>query len=204
MAAYSIDDLRKINLACQEIKPWDSMHVKEFKSWLKKVKRKMQNEKCCYCLRDTHGERGFSLHLEHILPKSIFKKYMFDHSNLAVSCPRCNIEIKGTDYSFADKSVNSFQFYWSYKIYDSDLYDIVHPNLDNINSHIGVVANRVDDERYLQYIPRSDKGASTYCYFKLAEIEVKGFDKIQGVEVEESNSSVSERVVEIFKKYRML
>ena len=200
MYCYSKKDLSAISLAYKEDKPWNSKHVSNLKSNIKESKRKSQDEQCCYCLRDIKGEYGFGLHLEHILPKSIFKCTVFDSSNLGLSCQRCNIEIKKLDYSFSDSILEQFKETWSYKIYKSEYYKIVHPNLDIINDHIEIFVLRNKKVRLTKYFYKTEKGKYTYNYFKLKDIEIKKIDESQGINTKIISSEIRKTIEDLFEE----
>ncbi|WP_159558218.1 hypothetical protein [Alcanivorax sp. S71-1-4] len=196
---YTKEDRINISKAKLEKNPWDSSYVVNIKRKMKNEKRLIQGEVCCYCLRDTLGEGGFALHLEHILPKGVFGIYIFDLANIAVSCVRCNMEIKRRDYSFLDENLHECaKNKWSHKVYDSKNYAIVHPNLDSAREHIDIVSLRVDGKKFCFYKKKTKKGEATFRYFKLKQMEIDDLDILQGISVSNPGGAVPEIVERIF------
>ncbi|PHR63350.1 MAG: HNH endonuclease [Idiomarina sp.] len=134
--------------------------------------------RCCYCGRNIHGEFGMVIDIEHILPKSIYPKYMFRGCNLSVSCKRCNMNIKRskTDFLSGDGTKKTG------KLFRSKLYKFIHPNLDKYDSHLLLISSQVGRKVMLKYmvVDESRKGAYTYRYFKLERLEKNNFDMAQG------------------------
>ncbi len=82
---------------------WENELLSDLKSKVKEYYREKLNEQCCYCRKNTHGEFKMVLDIEHILPKSKFRHFMFHTYNLSVSCKRCNMNIKREDFSFCKR-----------------------------------------------------------------------------------------------------
>jgi len=53
------------------------------------------SRKCAYC--ESHVEHVSYVHVEHILPKSIFPALVVEWENLTLACQKCNVE-KGDDF----------------------------------------------------------------------------------------------------------
>lgn len=135
-------------------------------------------DRCCYCGRNIHGEFRMVIDIEHILPKSIFPKQMFKGKNLSASCKRCNMNIKKSKVDFLE-GINVGH---TGTLLRSRYYKIVHPNLDNYDSHLLLIAGQVGRKVMLKYsvVNGSSKGAFTYEYFKLDRLEKNNFDMAQG------------------------
>ncbi|BCB61993.1 hypothetical protein HaloA020_26940 [Halomonas sp. A020] len=134
--------------------------------------------RCCYCGRNIYGEFGMVIDIEHILPKSIYPKYMFRGTNLSVSCKRCNMNIKKSKTDF----LSGHETKKTGKLFRSNLYKFIHPNLDNYDSHLLLISSQVGRKIMLKYmvVDESSKGAYTYSYFKLERLEKNNFDMAQG------------------------
>jgi hypothetical protein len=116
--------------------------------------------------------------IEHVLPKSLFPKYMFRMSNLSASCKRCNMNLKKDKIDFltgAGARRNG-------RLFRSKLYKLIHPNLDKYNSHLDLKSRQEGSMVMVKYIVvnNSSKGAYTYEYFKLDRLEKNDFDMAQG------------------------
>lgn len=176
---FSEDDLLSIEAArLDEADTWSSNAISNLKRKIKDHIRQELREKCCYCRRSTRDEFAMVLDIEHILPKHEYDEFMFEVQNLSVACKRCNMQIKGADLSFispeADMLITPFL---------SDNYLLIHPNLDNYYEHIEVLSVRQNDNELILYstINDSEKGIYTYNYFRLYNLEVRSFDKVQGI-----------------------
>ncbi len=127
---------------------WQEAAVAPFKTAAKTYYIDAQLKLCCYCRREILTQNQRVWDLEHILPRAVFPRYMFEPQNLAISCTDCNLA-KGDKNAanqlkyknFPKKSVN---------------YQIIHPHFDNFDDHITVIAT-------LLYIPRNGslKGKKT-------------------------------------------
>ena len=173
-----VSDLIKAALSGGDM--WASPHVKDLKGKIKDYHRAYQNEQCCYCRKNSHGEFKMVLDIEHILPKKDdrFRPYIFDVRNLSVSCKRCNMLIKKDDTSFV---VDFTQILMDPFV--SSGYKFIHPNLDCYSDHIKYFSVVVDKEKLIKYFVENGslKGSFTYDYFRLEELEVQSFNSAQGV-----------------------
>lgn len=135
-------------------------------------------DRCCYCGRNIYGEFRMVIDIEHILPKSVFPKHMFKGKNLSASCKRCNMNIKKSKTDFIDGVLARH----TGTLLRSRYYKIIHPNLDNYDSHLLLISGQVGRKVMLKYsvVNGSDKGAYTYDYFKLDRLEKNNFDTAQG------------------------
>ena len=159
-------------------KAWDeNPKLKTLKDKIKAFGKIKAFDTCCYCMRDVRGEFNMVLDIEHILPKSEYLKYMFTGKNLAVSCKRCNMNIKGADLGFlVSKSLPR-------RALRSRYYKFVHPNLDRYDSHLIRLAVQRGRTMVVKYevVNQSRKGLFTYEYFELDKLERNSFDKAQGI-----------------------
>lgn len=157
---------------------WQLNKLKSVKKKIKAMKRIAQKETCCYCQRDTTGEYNMVLDIEHILPKSVRLKNIFTIKNLAVSCKRCNMEIKKANTDFLTVPIDELPK----RVFRSSLYKFVHPNLEKVESHIKRIAVQSGRTRITKYnFPnQSPKGKYTYEYFRLRELEIDDANLAQG------------------------
>ncbi|RYZ68078.1 MAG: hypothetical protein EOP09_10010 [Proteobacteria bacterium] len=65
---------------------------------------------------------------------------------------------------------------------ESSNYRLIHPNFDLYKDHIAVSMIQSDDITIVKYSRKegSQKGAYTYDYFNLSELEIGSFDQSQG------------------------
>lgn len=156
---------------------------------LDRLKRKIKDNftnsntsQCCYCARLFSGEFNMVIDIEHVLPQDVFPTERFTISNLNVACKRCNMEIKKADTSFI-ASIPAMGINY----YQSQHYQIVHPNLDNYTTHIVLKTVRSGNWIYIKYVLKDENKAKfTYDYFKLNDLEVDTINQAQGTKNKKS------------------
>ena len=190
---------RDLASARKSLNPWDSHHAINFKKWLKEELKKDQNGFCCYCSRDLQNETDRVIHIEHILPKSIYKPYVFDISNLALSCVRCNSDLKRDKENFIHSNLKQYKEAWSYKVYVSSMYKFVHPKLDKMSEHLESSPKIIDGRIYYIYKILSEKGKFTYQFFDLKAFEIESINANQGIIEPSFHSDIKVKVEEIFR-----
>lgn len=155
---------------------WDDALAEPIKT---KIKSHLltQGDLCCYCLRSMHGWHRMTIDVEHVLPKSPYPLFTFEPKNLNLSCKRCNMRIKGERVSFfLGTTSTAAQFI-------SGEYSFIHPNLDDFDKHIGIIIIQFNKKLLVKYkvADGSTKGAETYSFFRLNELERDSYDDAQGV-----------------------
>jgi len=122
-----------------------------------------------------HGWHNWTIDPEHVLPKSIYPKQTFKLMNLNIACKRCNMGIKRADDSFFLGTRDCAE------PFKSELYKIIHPNLDEPNDHLHVKIEQSNNTYIRKYwvINNSAKGKETYEYFRLSELEIQRVDVAQ-------------------------
>ena len=115
-----------------------------------------------YCKRDVSLQSASNSHVEHILPKSRYFKFIFEPKNLCVICADCN-EIKREQEAldFNDELLKSKEI----TLYprSSKAFLIVHPHFDNYDEHIKILIGG-------HYLDLSPKGNKTIGICKLNRI----------------------------------
>lgn len=161
---------------------WSDGEIKELKVKIKEELKNRQKNVCCYCLRSFHGEFNYVIDIEHILPKHKFVHKMFDLMNLAASCKRCNMKIKGRRVDFLSSS-----FHDKNTPYNKDSYLFIHPNIDVFENHISYTHNQKGRDIIVKYdiLNNSDKGGFSYNFFKLEKLSVHTYNVAQGIDSEE-------------------
>jgi uncharacterized protein (TIGR02646 family) len=162
-------------------KIWSSSHVKQVKARLKAHKRLEQGERCCYCQRSTLGEFKMVLDIEHILPKSTFSHCIFDLSNLAVSCKKCNMKIKGERLDFLNGEVPELLKMDKSQLFKKELYKFAHPNLLSVYEHLSIYKSLDGPVTILHYRILTEIGQYTYDFFRLEEFVTESMDRVQGL-----------------------
>lgn len=200
---FSKEDIANIEEAIRQGgKIWESELLQEVKTKIKDFCRVRQGQQCCYCRRPMNGEFKMVIDIEHILPKSKFEKYMFNLTNLAAACKRCNMPLKREDASFFKGNQNDSDTHFV-----SENYEFIHPNLDDYFLHLEYLVKIVNGKMLIKYNVNnnSSKGAYTYDYFKLFDLEVDTFNEAQGIEVENPNRELiddesAKKIEELFNK----
>ncbi|GAA0518313.1 hypothetical protein GCM10009414_29940 [Tatumella terrea] len=157
---------------------WKNPKLIDLKNKIKKY-YKDKCVRCCYCQRSFRGEFNLVIDIEHILPKSVFKQYMFTPKNLSIACKRCNMKIKKASMAFIELDFHRRL------IFNKKYYKFIHPNLDVYKKHIMRINVEVGDLAFTKYnvVNNSEKGSYTYNFFKLYEFEIQNFDLAQGLPV---------------------
>lgn len=68
---------------------WSNSCYQPIKEFIKKAYYPQQNRRCAYCRKRLNADAYYS-HLDHIIPKSVQKRWMFVPNNLAITCEVCN------------------------------------------------------------------------------------------------------------------
>lgn len=157
---------------------WNDEKIKQLKVKIKESLKKRQRNVCCYCLRSFHGEFNLVIDIEHILPKHKYAIKMFDLRNLAASCKRCNMKIKGRRLDFLSKT-----FHDEITPYNKESYLFIHPNADLFEDHISYTYNQKGRDIIVKYevLEDSDKGNFSYDFFKLEQLSVHTYNEAQGI-----------------------
>lgn len=99
-----------------KIKKMDATQIDTTREWEKFSKSKLKKETleslqnmysfcCAYC--EGQVENVANGHIEHLKPKYLFPKLIFDYNNLHYSCPKCNTNKQGKyDERMIDPSVD--------------------------------------------------------------------------------------------------
>lgn len=133
---------------------WVSDEAKIFKGKAKAYYIKIQENRCCYCMRQVDTNNHKLWDLEHIVSRDARPKFMFTPNNLAVSCADCNTAKRETNVLTNEQAV---QFPKA-----SNSFKIVHPALDNYDDHIGIIGGLI------YYSKDSKKGTFTIATCNLA------------------------------------
>lgn len=165
---------------------------------LDRLKRKIKDyfknndtSQCCYCARLFTGEFNMVIDIEHVLPQVVFPTERFTISNLNIACKRCNMEIKKADTSF----IASIQA-MGLNYYQSQHYQIIHPNIDTYTTHIILKIIRRGNLVYIKYVLKDqNKAKFTYDYFKLKDLEVDTINIAQGTKrIKSLNAKISDGI----------
>ena len=116
-----------------EIRKMDTTLINSTKEWekfsntkLKKETLKSLQDMYAYCCAYCEGEieSVTSGHIEHLKPKSLFPKLMFDYNNLHYSCPKCNLNKREKyDERMIDPTVDNPEEHIYFKGISAKAYD---------------------------------------------------------------------------------
>lgn len=164
---------------------WQDDGIKSLKKKMKEHLKARQKHFCCYCLRNIFGDHNLVIDIEHILPKHKYVNFMFDMNNLAASCKRCNLKMKGRSVAFIkgcfESNANPFA---------SENYSFIHPNSDIFEEHIKYRVQQEGTNILVSYSVKnnSEKGVYSMEFFKLSRLERNMNDKAQGILVEDEDA----------------
>ncbi|MDO7193167.1 hypothetical protein Q5M49_05635 [Acinetobacter nosocomialis] len=165
-----------------------------------------QNYKCCYCRQQNLQDHGGVWDCEHILPKAIYPKFLFEPLNLVLSCKECNIAKEKYKNDLIKIVIDDYST-------NSTDYRIIHPHFDIYEDHIEVLV--LEGLNLFKIKENSEKGKFTYICCNLARFDKKivGYDEIgdhvsltintyleQGLTSEEILKGLCEQSLSIFKR----
>lgn len=141
---HAIEELMKKGLVSDD---WNSKKtgITEFKDHMREHMYYEQNCRCAYCRIELPIACCF-LQREHIIPKAMHPKWMFEPRNLCFTCDRCN-NFKG------DEEVLKNQYAANYPTESNDFL-IINPFLDKYSDHI-ILKNDII------YVGKTKKGRFT-------------------------------------------
>ena len=97
---YSVASVSKLEkYPIQSHKCWERGVYDIVKTEVKKAYYLPQNRRCAYCRKRLNAHAYFN-HLDHIIPKSHHKRWMFKPKNLVITCEVCN-PLKNADDTLA-------------------------------------------------------------------------------------------------------
>ncbi|MBG0613194.1 HNH endonuclease [Enterobacter hormaechei] len=176
---YTVGDVSAIRRSIAE--GGDVWYNKKLAGVKKNIKKHFKDKclRCCYCQRSFKGEFDLVIDIEHILPQSLYAKYMFFPKNLSIACKRCNMKIKKASVKFIVDG------YHKKRIFNKSTYKFIHPNLDAYNKHITRINIELENLSITKYVVKnnSQKGFYTYRFFRLFDFECQDFDLAQGLPI---------------------
>ncbi|MDS7927682.1 hypothetical protein [Acinetobacter sp. V115_6] len=164
-----------------------------------------QNYKCCYCRQQNLQDHGGVWDCEHILPKAIYPKFLFEPLNLVLSCKECNIAKEKYKNDLIKITIDDYSI-------NSEDYRIIHPHFDIYEDHIEVLV--LEGSNLFKIKENSEKGKFTYKCCNLVRFDKKivGYDAIgdhvsltvntyleQGLSAEEILKGLCEQSLSILK-----
>lgn len=110
---------------------WFNPCLSQFKKRIRKYVLKQQNGLCAYCRLELH-ENEATPEIEHIVPKNLKPKWMYEPYNLCVSCKMCNTKKGYTKQVLMDETVEQLPL-------ESNDYKLIHPYFDRYSDYIELV-----------------------------------------------------------------
>jgi hypothetical protein len=182
---------------------WGNEELMPLRCKIRDYYRAEQRGVCAYCKKDTSRVSPANAHVEHIAPKSLHLKFIFEPKNLCVICADCNT-IKN-DQEVLEEIPDTFERACVLYPRSSGAFKIVHPFFDEYDAHI-LILGRL-------YINKTPKGNFTIgaCnlnrYLQEFGVDEKFVDDEQLIEVMnnfiESGSSI-QRAHELRKLQDMI
>lgn len=147
---YTLTDEDKNLIARNSSNPlckddWNNSGLSAFKERVKNFLAPRQQKLCAYC-RTRIDNSTYYYEIEHIVPKSIHTKWMFDPQNFCLACRRCNAKKLDNETLTNPNSA----FYPN----DSTGFNIINPYHDTYSDHIELVEG-------LFYSGKTSKGIKT-------------------------------------------
>lgn len=172
---------RKYQCGCNNT-PWDCNSFKKHKAQIKESLKREFDLRCSYCLRKFSNDEDIIIHIEHVLPKDLYKKYTFEPRNLALSCPRCNTgSQKGTRTDFINAPLvnNSYDERRDFSLSN---YKFIHPKLEKNSNFYTLVSLDIEGDVFRRYkiINYHPKLRYTFKFFNLKKIEIGSLDSCMG------------------------
>lgn len=138
---------KKLALSGFSHNSWADEDLSKIKSKIKAYYLYEQKTICPYCKRNLQTSNGRFWDIEHIIPRSYCKEFMFEPKNLCMACVDCN-------NAKSDKKVTKSRAKVKYPI-KSDLFFIIHPHLDVYEDNLEPIRPG------FFYIPKTEKGSKT-------------------------------------------
>ncbi len=138
---------------------WSDEDLIDLRGFIRDYYRIEQLGKCSYCRKDISLVSASNCHVEHIVPKSLHREFIFLPKNLCVICADCN-EIKRNQETLNEVIDTVTRDNIKRYPRSSNGFKIVHPHFDNYDEHILIVANSY-------YLDRTSKGHFTIGVCKL-------------------------------------
>jgi hypothetical protein len=113
---------------------WNDDILIDYRKFVRDYYRTAQLGLCAFCKQNISLVATGNCHIDHIVPKSKYRKYIFEPKNLCVICNDCNT-IKRAKDVHPPEVLNKGD---SIKLYprSSKAFFIVHPHFDKWNNHI--------------------------------------------------------------------
>ncbi|MDR5686137.1 HNH endonuclease [Morganella morganii] len=154
----SLAIIKELNSNCKFThKNWGDEKLLNIRKEIRDHYRNIQEGICVYCRQPVSLQSASNAHVEHIAPKSLYSKFIFEPKNLCVVCADCN-EIK-REKEVTDCCENTISTTPKNYPRSSNAFIIYHPHFDEWDKHILIFSGF--------YVDITSKGASTISICKL-------------------------------------
>ncbi|MDX8162857.1 HNH endonuclease [Acinetobacter pittii] len=179
ISSYNGMDHEFWNIECKEIL--------EFKKLIRSHYLDETNNTCFYCKHQIPSQHGRYWDIDHILPKSLYSKFLFHPENLIVSCVECN-SAKGSKNPHKSRNTNVKKLPKG-----SDKYIFVHPFYDKYEDHIRIKKTADNNHHFL--LRKTDKGAKTIEFCNLGRFfqSYSGWDDVSFKTIEVTDELLDSR-----------
>lgn len=146
--------------------------ILELKKLIRSHYLKETNNTCFYCKHQIPSQHGRYWDIDHILPKSLYSKFLFHPENLIISCVDCN-SAKGNKNPHKSRNTNVKNLPKG-----PDKYIFIHPFYDSYEDHIQI--KRTADNNHHFLLRKTDKGAKTIEFCNLGRFfqSYSGWDDV--------------------------
>lgn len=140
---------------------WKDENLLPLRLEIRNFYRKQQRFICCYCRKDISTTGALNSQVEHIIPKSLKKEFLFHPKNLCAVCEDCNTS-KGEKLTTKKKVLIKYPR-------SSKAFTIYHPHFDNYSDEI-IVTNGIF------YSGKTPKGINTVAMCNLGRFHVAMYE----------------------------
>lgn len=126
---------------------WDHPDAALVRAAIKDHYEREQEFRCCYCQQQLLSGHGRVWDAEHIVPRSIVPRFLFEPRNLAVACVDCNSTKSDTSVVTRNRRPRAYPS-------SSSDFTIIHPHFDHFDAHIAIYLGKI-------YSAKSAKGQKT-------------------------------------------
>lgn len=124
---------------------WSAVELEELRCYVRDFYRIEQRGYCAYCKNKVSLQAAANCQVEHIVPKSLYRNFMFDPRNLCVVCADCNQIKREQEVLNQSPDTLSSRGHRRYPR-SGNSFRIVHPHFDTYADHILVVGGLYVDK----------------------------------------------------------
>jgi uncharacterized protein (TIGR02646 family) len=115
----------------------------------------LQGKRCCYCFQVLQTS-GHARHIDHVLPKSTYRRFSFHFWNLVVACERCNRIKKDVGHQPIATDVTEYPESTAFT-------HQFHPRFHPYKKHIDFVSAGTPDYQFFAFSGLTDQGKQLYA-----------------------------------------